>query len=70
MVLARAEEAARNGRHFSSFVERIYFAELEVRLFLKARSRIIQLTDAGDGVLKISKCRVIYENLEENPPTC
>jgi DNA-binding Lrp family transcriptional regulator len=69
MVLARAEEAARNGRRFSSFVERIYFAELEVSLFLKARSRIIQLTDAGDGVLKISKCRVIYENLEENPPT-
>jgi predicted nucleotidyltransferase len=42
MVLARANEAARNGSRFHSFVEKICFAAEEVRLFLKSRSRIIQ----------------------------
>jgi predicted nucleotidyltransferase len=57
----RADEAARNGKRFQNFVERLYFADREVRLFLKARSRIIQLTDCDDGVLKIAEHRVIYE---------
>ena len=69
MVLAHAEEAARNGRRFSNFVERICFAELEVKLFLKARSRIIQLTDSDDGILKIAECRVIYEYPKKSPST-
>lgn len=61
MDLARGEEAARNGRHFSNFLELLYFSEREVKLFLKGRSRIIQMTDLDDGILKIAKCRVIYE---------
>jgi hypothetical protein len=68
MVLARAKQAARNGRRFHSFVERICFADQEVKLFLKDRSRIIQLTDCDDGILKIAESRVIYEYPEENPP--
>jgi DNA-binding MarR family transcriptional regulator len=61
LILARAHEAARNGRQFHNFVEELYFASDEVKRFLKARSRIIQLTDCGDGVLKIAENRVIYE---------
>ena len=59
--LARGEEAARNGRQFSNFLELLYFAEREVKLFLKGRSRIIQMTDLEDGILKIAKYRVIYK---------
>ncbi len=68
MVLARAKQAARNGRRFHSFVERICFADKEVKLFLKDRSRIIQLTDCDDGILTIAESRVIYEYPEDNPP--
>jgi predicted nucleotidyltransferase len=68
MVLARANEAARNGRCFHNFVERIGFADQEVRSFLKARSRIIQLTDCDDGILKIAESRVIYVHHEKNVP--
>jgi hypothetical protein len=61
LTLARANMAARNGKRFQNFVEKLFFADHEVRPFLKARSRIIQLTDSGDGVLKIAEHRVIYE---------
>ena len=61
LILARAHEAVRNGRQFHNFVEELFFASDEVKRFLKARSRIIQLTDCGDGVLKIAENRVIYE---------
>jgi hypothetical protein len=33
----------------------------EVKLFLKDRSRIMQLTDCDDGVLKIAGHRAIYQ---------
>ncbi len=58
---ARGEEAARKGRHFSNFLEVLYFAEHEVKLFLKGRSRIIQMTDLEDGILKIADSYMIYE---------
>jgi len=67
LILARANEAALNGRTFRNFVERLDFAAQEVRSFLKSRSRIIQLTDCKDGVLKISEHRVIYEGPEQTP---
>jgi hypothetical protein len=60
MDLARGNEATRKGRRFSNFLELLYFAEREVKLFLKGRSRIIQMTDLDDGILKLAKCRVIY----------
>ena len=68
MVLARAADAASNGRRFQNFVERISFPAQEVRQFLKSRSRIIQLTDCKDGVLEIAQSRVIYEYPEKGPP--
>jgi DNA-binding MarR family transcriptional regulator len=61
MILDRAHEATREGRQFHNFVEELFFASDEVKRFLKARSRIIQLTDCDDGVLKIAASRVIYE---------
>jgi len=67
LILARANEAALNGRTFRNFIERLDFAAQEVRSFLKSRSRIIQLTDCKDGVLKIAENRVIYESPEQTP---
>ena len=67
LILAHANEAAMNGRHFRNFVYGLDFASQEVRSYLKGRSRIIQLTDCGDGVLKITKSRVLYESPEKNP---
>jgi len=66
-ILARANEAALNGRTFRNFIERLDFAAQEVRSFLKSRSRIIQLTDCKDGVLKIAENRVLYEGPEQTP---
>jgi predicted nucleotidyltransferase len=67
LILARANEVDLNGRTFRNFIERLDFAAQEVRSFLKSRSRIIQLIDCKDGVLKISKSRVLYESPEKNP---
>jgi len=66
-ILARANEAALNGRTFRNFIERLDFAAQEVKSFLKSRSSIIQLTDCKDGVLKIAEHRVIYESPEQTP---
>ena len=66
-IQTRANEAALNGRTFGNFIERLDFAAQEVRSFLKSRSRIIQLTDCKDGVLKIAEHRVIYEGPEQTP---
>jgi hypothetical protein len=66
-ILARANAAALNGKRFQNFVQRLDFAAQEVRSYLKARSRIIQLTDCNDGVLKIANHRVIYESPDKNP---
>ncbi len=42
------------------------FAEQAVIMFLKARSRILQLTRCDDGVLNITESRVIYESPEQD----
>ena len=68
MALARARGVAEKGRRFSNFVEMIFFAEQEVKLFLKARSRIIQMTDSRDGILKMAEYRVIYEDPKDGVP--
>ena len=67
LILAHANAADLNGKRFQNFVQRLDFAAQEVRSYLKARSRIIQLTDCRDGVLKIAKSRVIYESPEKSP---
>jgi predicted nucleotidyltransferase len=67
LLLAHADAAAMKGRRFQNFVHGLYFASQEVRSYLKGRSRIIQLTDCEDGVLKIAKSRVLYESPVQNP---
>jgi DNA-binding MarR family transcriptional regulator len=67
LIRARANEAASCGRRFRNHVDGLRFAEKEVTLFLKARSRILQLTRCDDGVLNITESRVIYESPEQNP---
>lgn len=67
LLLAHADAAALCGKRFGNFVQRLDFAAQEVRSYLKARSRIIQLTDCKDGVLRIAKSRIIYESPEQNP---
>jgi len=62
LIQARADEAVQNGRSFRNYIESLQFAYKEVRSFLKARSRILQLTDCNDGVLTLAKYRVIYEH--------
>jgi hypothetical protein len=36
-------------------------------MFLKARSRTLQLTRCDDGILDITESRVIYESPEQDP---
>jgi len=66
LIRARANEAASCGRRFRIYVEALRFAEQEVIMFLKARSRILQLTRCDDGVLTITESRVIYESPEQD----
>ena len=67
LIRARANDAVICGRGFGNFVEAFQFAEQEVIMFLKSRSRILQLTRCDDGVLKIAESRVIFENPEKIP---
>jgi hypothetical protein len=67
LIRARANEAASSGRRFRNFVGGFRFAEDEVLMFLKARSRILQLTRCDDGVLNIAESLVIYESPAQNP---
>ncbi len=60
LVQARAAAAARRGKQFPSFIDRLSFAYVEVRSFLKARSRIIQLSDCTDGILNTAETQIIY----------
>ena len=66
LIRTRANEAASCGRRFRIYVEALRFAEQEVIMFLKARSRILQLTRCDDGVLTITESRVIYESPEQD----
>lgn len=67
LIQVRATEAASRGKQFSSFIDRLAFAYVEVRSFLKAGSRIIQLTDYTDGVLKTAETRVIFPIQQHHP---
>lgn len=55
------QQAEKNGRFFSTYVERIYWPQQEVHLFLKSRSRAISLHPLHDEVLKSAVQKVIFE---------
>jgi len=67
LIRDRANEAIIWGKGFGNFVEAFQFAEQEVIMFLKSRSRILQLTRCDDGVLNIAESRVIFESPEKIP---
>ena len=67
LIRARANQALSGGKHCQNYVEGLRFAEQEVMMFLKARTRTLQLTCCDDGVLDIAESRVIYESPEQDP---
>jgi len=58
---ARSREAKHNGRHFSNYVEEVYWPQSEVLKFLKSRSRSISIHFVDEPVIKNSKHKVIFE---------
>jgi predicted nucleotidyltransferase len=57
----RSDEAARAGRQFANVAEQVGWGELEVRRFLKGRSRVISMTDVDDRILEQTEARVVYQ---------
>ena len=51
-----------NGRRFSNFSQQLCYPRDRVLLFLKARSRVLQLIDPHDQVLEHAKQHVVYED--------
>lgn len=58
----QVRQADLNGLRFSNFVERLGYPNTRVIRFLKARSRIIQLTTSTDGILEHAEKRLIYSD--------
>jgi predicted nucleotidyltransferase len=54
-------QAEEDGRCFSTHVERIYWPQREVHLFLKSRSRSISLHPLHDGVIESAVQKVLFE---------
>jgi predicted nucleotidyltransferase len=54
-------QAEEDGRYFSTHVERIFWPEREIQLFLKSRSRSISLHPLNDGVIKSAVQKVLFE---------
>ncbi len=60
----RIYEALDSGKRFTSILERYAWPEIEVRKFLKSRSRVISLHSAFDNVLKTTDCKIVYSESE------
>lgn len=54
-------QAEQDGRHFGTHLERIFWPEREIQLFLKSRSRSISLHPLNDGVIKSAVQKVLFE---------
>ena len=48
----RVRKAQENGKHFSTFIDQLFYSELEVMSFLKSKSRAISLHRTSDPILK------------------
>jgi predicted nucleotidyltransferase len=59
------EKAIRAGRRFPTFLDRLGYPEIQVRRFLKSRSRALQFTSPHDAVIEAAAHKVIYEDLDE-----
>ena len=60
LEIQRAIEAEQKGRRFSTLLDKLCWAETEVQLFLKSKSRAISLHLASDPVLGLADKKVIY----------
>jgi predicted nucleotidyltransferase len=60
----KLRQADRDGIRFANSAERVWWPEIEVRKFLKSRSRAISLHDIDDGIFKTAKFREVFR--EEN----
>lgn len=54
------QHARESGRRFASFVDEMFWPEMEVRLYLKAASRVVSMTTTDDAVLQRAPHRTIY----------
>lgn len=59
------QKAQQAGRRFSNFIDRLGYPQTRVRMFLKNRSHVLQLTDCSDGVLETATKKIIYEDADE-----
>jgi hypothetical protein len=57
----RISAALRTGRHFSNYVEQVYWPKLEIMRFLRQRSRAVSLHSAEEIVGQGWPMKVIYE---------
>jgi predicted nucleotidyltransferase/predicted transcriptional regulator len=57
----RFELAVKNGRQFKSILDDLFWPYQEVRLYLKSRSRSIDLTGINDPVLEITETKVLLD---------
>jgi predicted nucleotidyltransferase len=62
----RAKIAQRNGRSFRNIVERVYWGEFEVRLYLKNRSRSISMVEWNQKWLATQPHEIIYRRPHAN----
>src|SRR5258705_4244782 len=58
----RIREAYEKGRTFSNFLDELSWPQMEVKRYLKSRSRILSLHDTDDGILDQCVSQVIYED--------
>ncbi len=63
VLLAQAETAARRGTRFSTFVDRLGWAQREAKRFLKSRSRALSLHDLETEQVRLDRIphRVLFE---------
>ena len=63
----RIEKVEANGKHFSSFVDQLFYPEMEALKHLKSRSRAISIHRSSDGILDQVEQKVIYEENSTAP---
>jgi hypothetical protein len=63
IVSKQVRAAKRRGRTFSSYFDELAYGSRSVELYVKNRSRIVQLTDDSDGALLTGPTRVVVEDL-------
>ena len=57
---AQVTQAHKAGRHFSTFVEELYYPELKTKTFLRNRSRYLSLHTTDDEVLTQTETRQVF----------